>query len=675
MNNQQGNTQRSHKQHPMRSHTRHLQQDHVTTHTAPLISRRFDVLGIFSRRHTVWAMMVIGLALLGAARGQTPDVPKRVKTSVLLSVDQAHPGSSFQAAVIAELEKPWHINAHKPTLDFLIPTELRLEPLDGFTIGPVQYPAAKRLKFEFADEPLDVYDGQVIMRVPIKVARNVAPGEKLIKGKFQYQACNDEVCEAPVTLDIAIPVRVVSPDKPSRQINTTIFGSTGTTPPTQQTPTTTPPTAPDGQHDQSPGQTAQQPPTTPFSTADDQGDIGRLLQQKGLSLTLLFIFVLGLGLNLTPCVYPMIPITIGFFTNQSEGRTARVLALGLMYLLGIAVTYSGLGVAAALTGQMFGALLQNPWMLIVIAGVMVMLALSLFGVYQIRPPSFIMHKVSGQSGAGLLGALSMGLLVGIVAAPCVGPVTLGLLTYVSATASAWLGFIMFFTLSLGLGLPYVVLALFSGGLRKLPRSGVWMIWVERLLGCAMLGMALYFLAPLLPDQLVPWLALALAITSGIYLGWLETSRGGPIFGWMKKAVGVAAIALGIWFVVPKAPAKEAISWQPYTATLLDQLRQQGQPAILDFTADWCIPCKELDRFTFSDARVIQATKSFTMVKVDLTKTGSPEVEQLRKQFGITGVPTIVFFDEQGREVKEARVVGFIKASEFLERIKRVGPTS
>lgn len=639
-----------------------------------MASRLSKIIRSYGRAQAICAVIVIALTLLlGAARGQPPEAPKRVKTSVLLSVDQAHPGSSFQAAVIAELEKPWHINAHKPTLDFLIPTELTLEPLDGFTIGPVQYPAAKRMKFEFADEPLDVYEGRVIMRVPLTVARDVAPGEKLIKGKLQYQACNDEVCEAPVTLDVVIPVRVVSPDKPSRQINATIFSSTGTMIPPQQPPTPTPPTATGGQQDPSSGQRVEQPPTPP--SADEQGEIGQLLQQKGLFLTLLFIFVLGLGLNLTPCVYPMIPITIGFFTNQSEGRTARVLALGLMYLLGIAVTYSGLGVAAALTGQMFGALLQNQWVLIVIAGVMVMLALSLFGVYQIRPPSFLMHKVSGQSGAGMLGALSMGLLVGVVAAPCVGPVTLGLLTYVSVTGSPWLGFIMFFTLSLGLGAPYVVLGFFSGGLRKLPRSGVWMIWVERMLGCAMIGMALYFLAPLLPDRLVPWLALALAVASGIYLGWLETSRGGSTFGWIKKAVGVAAIAIGIWFVVPKTPAKEAILWQPYTPTLLEQVRQQGRPAILDFTAEWCIPCKELDRFTFSDARVIEATKSFVMVKVDLTKTGSPEVEQLRKQFGITGVPTILFFDEQGREVKEARVVGFIKAGDFLERIKRVEPIS
>jgi thiol:disulfide interchange protein DsbD len=342
-----------------------------------------------------------------------------------------------------------------------------------------------------------------------------------------------------------------------------------------------------------------------------------------------------------------------------------------MYLLGIAVTYSVLGVIAALTGRAFGEWLQNPWVLVGIAAVMVLLALSLFGVYQIRPPSFIMQKVSGQSGAGLLGALSMGLVVGIVAAPCIGPVTLGLLTYVGASGNPWLGFLVFFTLSVGLGAPYVVLGTFSGALKKLPRSGVWMIWVERLFGCAMIGLALYFVAPLLPDKVVPWMVLALAVISGVYLGWVEkSSTGGQAFYWLKKAVGVAALAIGVYAVIPAA----TVSWQPYDPTILDRARQQRQPVILDFYADWCIPCRELDRFTFSNGEVMDALKPFVTVKVDLTKSDSPEAERLRRQFNVGGVPTIVFLDAQGNEVKEARVVGFLGAKDFLQQISRAQPS-
>lgn len=594
----------------------------------------------------VYAALLLSLSLVGTAQAQRGE--KLVNARAVLSVDNVHPGSTFQVAVIADLEKGWHINAHKPTLDYLIPTELSLEPATGFTFGQVQYPPPVRLKFEFAEEELDVYEGRVIIRVPVTVAPEQVPGQKLITGTLQYQACNDQVCLAPVRLKIEIPIPIVGLEQPSRPIHTDIFGATGV-----MVPPTNPPTAASG--------------AAP-------NEVARLVQERGLFLALLSIFVLGLALNLTPCVYPMIPITIGFFGHQSEGRTRRVLGLALMYLLGIAITYSALGVMAALTGQMFGQWLQHPWVLMGIAAVMVLLALSLFGVYQIRLPSFLMQKVSGRSGAGWLGALGMGLVVGIVAAPCVGPVTLGLLTYVGATGKPELGFLMFFTLAVGLGAPYVVLGTFSGALKKLPKSGVWMVWVERLFGCAMLGLALYFLVPLLPDQVVPWLVLVLAALSGVYLGWLEPSRTGrKTFDWFKRAVGTAIIAIGIFAVIPRTPAA-TIAWQPYSPTLLERAKQEGRAVVLDFYADWCIPCRELDRFTFRDPQVIEAIKPFVTIKVDLTRYDSPEAERLRQQFNVSGVPTIVFLDAQGHEVKEARVVGFVGAEDFLQRVNRMRPS-
>ena len=229
--------------------------------------------------------------------------------------------------------------------------------------------------------------------------------------------------------------------------------------------------------------------------------------QKGLFLIFIGAFFGGLALNLTPCIYPLIPITISYFGGQAEGKKGSVILHSVIYVVGMAATYSILGSIAAFTGSLFGAALQIPAVLIGVAAVMVLLALSMFNVYEIRVPAF-MNKFAGGSQKGYFGTFFMGLTCGIIAAPCIGPFVLGLLTYVGNRGNVLLGFSLFFVLALGLGIPFLLLGIFSGSLNKLPRSGAWMVWVRTIFGFILLAMAVYFLkspsSPTRSSTAWPW---------------------------------------------------------------------------------------------------------------------------------------------------------------------------
>ncbi len=264
--------------------------------------------------------------------------------------------------------------------------------------------------------------------------------------------------------------------------------------------------------------------------------------------TMLGIFVGGMALNLTPCIYPLIPITVSFFGSKSGHEQGHLLVHGLLYVAGLAVTNSTLGVVAALTGGLMGSMLQSPLVLVMVAAILVFFAASLFGFWELRLPAGL-TRVSSQYFAGYFGSLFMGLTLGVVAAPCIGPFVLGLLTWVASLGSAWLGFLVFFTLSLGLGLPLFLLAMFSGSLEKLPRSGEWMLWVRKLMGWVLVGMAAYFIRPLLPGSVGVLLLAAVALAAAVHLGWLDrTTATFRSFQWLKTAAALVGVVIATFLV-------------------------------------------------------------------------------------------------------------------------------
>jgi len=388
--------------------------------------------------------------------------------------------------------------------------------------------------------------------------------------------------------------------------------------------------------------------------------------------TLLGIFAGGMALNLTPCVYPLIPITVSYFGGQAakggEGQ-GKLAAHGLCYMTGLALTNSLLGVVASLTGGLMGAILQNPVVLIVVATVLVFFATSLFGLWEMRLPSGL-TQAAAKSYTGYFGSLFMGLTLGVVAAPCIGPFVLGLLTWVASMGSPWLGFVIFFTLSLGLGLPLFLLAMFSGQLEKLPRSGGWIVWVRKLMGWVLVAMAVHFIRPILPGQWGTIVLVLVALTAGLHLGWIDQSQANfRAFPWLKGGVGVACLVLATFLVTSWSMQGPGVTWKPYSDEVLKEAQNLKKPVIIDFYATWCTPCVELEDVTFRDASVVkQAESDFVMVKVDVTKGGNPTHERLLKQYEVKGVPTIVFMEAIGKERRDLRLVDFLPPDQFLGRM-------
>src|SRR5262245_44874584 len=591
-----------------------------------------------------------------------------VKAAGYASVDGVRPDGKFRIAIAIDVGEGYHINAHHPSLDFLIPTTVKFEAPTDITIAAEKYPAPKHRKFEFSpNTELAVHDRTIYVTADVEAGKTIQQGGATIRALVTVQACNDSQCLAPADIPVEIPIKLLTAKQPVKPANAEIFARAAAAPSDENKATDSIAAA------SGPGELKQ------FQgNSKPRNEIAESIAAKGLAFTLLVIFVAGLALNATPCVYPIIPITIGFFVNQGAKREGnpslgRTFSMASMYVLGMAVTYSVLGVIASLSKGLFGAALQNPIVLIGLAVLMVALALSMFGVYEFRLPESLNRFAtsSTQSTSGVIGALVMGLTMGIVAAPCIGPFVLALLVFVGEKGDPVYGFFMFFVLALGLGLPYLFLGTFSGAIKSLPRSGLWMVTVRKLFGLVLIGMALYFLMPLM-GRYTTYVFVAFFSLSALYLILWESGRVKPKqFAWVLRAVGAAAAVVAVMMSMPKK-IESQIAWQPYSEQALAEAKQQGRGVIIDTFADWCIPCKELDNLTFTDAPVKKEAERFITLKLDLTGNDpNSEAGRARQRYGIRGVPTVLFLDATGRELSDLRLEGFEKPSAFLDRMRRV----
>ena len=434
---------------------------------------------------------------------------------------------------------------------------------------------------------------------------------------------------------------------------------------------------------------------TETGSGDESGTIAATLKNAGFWVNLAFFFAAGLGLSLTPCVFPMIPILSGIIAGQGHKAShTRGFALALTYVLGMAVTYAAAGVAAGLTGTLISAVLQNAWVLGSFALVFVVLALSMFGFYELQLPVALQSKLSEESGhlqgGRGFGVFLMGALSALIVGPCVAAPLAGALIYIGQTGDALLGGTALFVMALGMGLPLIVVGTAGGSL--LPKAGPWMEGVKKGFGVVLLATAVWLVTPVIPAvvQMLAWAALL--IIPAIFLHALD-----PLpphaKGWQRfwKGIGIVMLLAGAAQLVgalsgsrdPLQPltglraataAGEApgLPFQPVRslAELDARLATTDRPVMLDFYADWCVSCKEMDKLTLSDGQVREKLSGFTLLRADVT-ANSENDKALLNRFGLFGPPGIIFFDRSGKEVHQVRVVGFQDAEKFLDTLSRI----
>lgn len=430
-------------------------------------------------------------------------------------------------------------------------------------------------------------------------------------------------------------------------------------------------------------------------TADAADDPATSLLKNGkLWLIVSGFFGFGLLLSLTPCVLPMIPILSSIIVGRQHFGRLHTFNLSLAYTLGMATSYALAGVAAGLTGRLLSNALQTPWALGLGALIFSLLAFSMFGFYEIALPSALENRLVNFSnrirGGRFLGVFAMGTLAALIVSPCVAAPLAGALLYISKTHDVVLGGTALFALALGMGMPLLLIGASAGAL--LPKSGPWMTAVRNFFGVVMLGMAIWLVSPLIPSGLSMALWAALLIMSAIYMRALDNLS--PSAGnWPRfwKGIGVIALVSGVLLLLgaasgAKSPLQPLAGFGNSTiaearplpfrrikdlAEVKSIVEQAGKPVMLDFYADWCVACKEFERYTFSDPKVQQRLRNVVLLQADVTANSDADVELL-KHFGLFGPPGIIFFDNRGQELTAARIVGFQDVETFLNSLSKAG---
>ena len=556
----------------------------------------------------------------------------------------------------------------------------------GVTLGAPQIPPGKVKYDETFEKDVETYKGALTIRIPVQ-------GSGAFTLSATSQGCADAgLCYPPQEHSATLGAggAAVAPALPigqgARQ-SSVLSLPLSSTPHTDSAAGSAPPAPAGAPVSVAAAASAAAPAPAPApaaAPASELAGIAGLLGGGSLLAIVPAFILLGLGLAFTPCVLPMVPILSSIIVGEGKdvGR-ARGLVLSLAYSLDMAIVYTLLGVAAGLAGEGLAAALQNPWVLGTVAVLIVAMALSMFGFYQLQLPNTLQTRLSAasnrQQGGKLAGVFAMGAISALIVGPCVAAPLAGALVYISQTRYVLLGGAALFSMALGMSIPLLLVGVSAGSL--LPRAGMWMESVKRLFGVLMLAMAIWLVSPVLPAAAAMLLWAALLLGYGFYL--LRQTR-----WWAAMAFGAAFALLGAMQLVgvasggrdPLAPLAHLGGAQQHGLRFtriktVDQLdaalaANAGKTVMLDFYADWCVSCKEMEKFTFVDPAVQARLAQTVLLQVDVTANDAADKAML-KRFGLFGPPGIILFDAQGNEIADSRVIGYQNAQKFINSLERL----
>ncbi len=573
------------------------------------------------------------------------DSERDVSVWATLAESGVEPGGTVPLAVVFEVPDRYHITDIATGLFFL--------EFDSIGWGELTRPSFPPGEME---EGQRVYRGKVIVTAELTVfpeAQSDVADTLVVHAGYQVcQDFGDRVCFFPVEKEIRIPVPIVSPGVTTLALHPEVFGG-----------------------EEIPFDTSDMTLSERLTHALDQGSI----------LALLLVFVGGILLSFTPCVYPVIPITIGYIGAKAEGKPLRGFILSLSFVLGIAVVYSALGVFSALTGTLFGSISGSPGVRFFVVAVFVIMGFSMIGLFDINLPSSWQGKLQSGSRKGLGGAFLIGMVSSLVIAPCVGPVLVALLTWVAQSGSVVLGFTYLFVLSLGLGMLFLVIGTLSGALTALPQAGAWMENIKKFFGILLFAGAFLIIRPVISSGLNQLLFGTFLVM--VAVGWRAFQPGSELETLgdkLRKGLSILLLTLGILYFILGVFDLKGINFQggfaagPGTAVAsheepdwmvnqepeaLIRARQEGKPLIVDFYADWCPACVELEEKTWTDLGVRDKFNQVVALKMDFTRQNAWSKEMLNK-YNITGIPTVIMIGPDG--VERGRFTGFKNPERFME---------